>query len=202
MFRLLILAGLPVGVVAGTSASPVPKPRIKESELYYPTRVGTKWVEEHESRGEVHAVITKSEIKGDSRHVHVAYSFKDGTQCSTLRIAVSERGVYRLAVNDQIDTPPVCWLKLPFKHGDSWDSFGFHHVVGRPEEIQVPAGKYPAIPVELSSSLLCGQMADGGGHGLAGLRFSSTRWFAPGVGMIRQVNGADFVMKSFTPVKG
>jgi len=197
---------VPVSVVllvaiAPAPAAPVPKHLMKPGrELYYPTRVGAKWTE-LEGDTETASVITNAEEKAGAIHVTVKRTTGTGSavrDAGTLTVAVSEKGVFRIGVGDHIDNPPWCWLKLPLKSGASWVSQGDRMTASAPEEIETPAGKFLALPVVVEDdNPLPVRM------GMEIRRESYTRWFAPGVGLVRQSRGDQhwFVLKSFTPAK-
>jgi hypothetical protein len=106
----------------------------------------------------------------------------NGKTVASEHLAAKKDGVYRLAANGQKVDPPVLVLKLPPRKGDRWkiDS----KVVGltvqgtlvvAEEAVAVPAGKYQAVSVH-SDDMKIGDKAT-----------TFTQWFAPGVGMVKQV---------------
>ena len=111
--------------------------------------------------------------------------------------------MFRVAIADRDLPTPTPLLKLPAKPGDKWEweqvAPGGTGVVttvftvGKPEQVEVPAGKFEAIPVE---------------HGtdLRGRTVKATTWHAPGVGVVKMVtySGASErtqVLKSIRPGK-
>jgi hypothetical protein len=192
-FLLVFALSLLFVVVPAAPAAPVPKHLMKPGpELYYPTRLGTKWAYE-EDKCESHVAITRVEMKDGAFHITETHTRKVDSAKRTLTIMVSEKGVFRTSVNDHKDDPPLCWLKLPVKPGERWYG-GDWFTAADLEDIETPAGKFRAIPVTHESD----------GNFIALLPGPSyTRWFAPGVGLIRQRCGQrdQFILKSFTPVK-
>jgi hypothetical protein len=101
---------------------------------------------------------------------------------------------------------PIPLLKLPAKFGDTWNaeirSAAYDMVVskstykvGKEELIEVPAGKFNAIPVETYSDKATDPEKP-----------LSTTWFAPGVGIVKSIwlGGTakpSTVLKSFTEGK-
>jgi hypothetical protein len=101
---------------------------------------------------------------------------------------------------------PVCELRFPVKAGDSWvvdipsqegglqGSTGTA-TVGDVEEVQVPAGKFRAVRVDVTITAVDGKP-------LAKPR-RATRWYAPGVGLVKVAAGTGVTraLKAFTPGK-
>jgi len=117
-------------------------------------------------------------------------------------VEVSEKGVFRPTPSGQESAEPTPLFK-PGKEGDTWTSeqkgpgngnnTKITYTVGKAEEVEVPAGKYKAIPIVMEVSL--------GGNSI-----KSTSWYAAGVGVVKQVsvsNGNERVqeLKEFTPGK-
>ena len=78
---------------------------------------------------------------------------------------------------------PVPLLKMPAKVGTKWESDSGQHTVTKEEEVEVPAGKFPAIRVELVSGAS-----------------KTLLWFAPNVGLVKmQSEGSErmLVLKEF-----
>jgi hypothetical protein len=119
---------------------------------------------------------------------------------------VSAKGVFRLGGAKGELGEPVPLLKLPAKEGETWTverpgSFAkgpggsnkATYTVGKEEEVEVPAGKFKAIRVEMALELRGGTL-------------KSSTWYAAGVGIIKVVTPSGDkertqVLKSFTPGK-
>src|SRR5207253_6013757 len=121
----------------------------------------------------------------------VVEALANGKAVASEHLAAKKDGVYRLAGNGMKVDPPVLVLKLPPRKGDRWkiDS----KVAGltvqgtlavAEEAVAVPAGKYQAVSVHSDDMKLDGKAV------------TITQWFAPGVGLVKQV--ADFGGKKTT----
>lgn len=188
-------------LLAATLAAPVPKAM---PVLYLPTTVGTKRV--YETRRddkvlcETTEVVTKVEAKGDGYTVTVEGDDQPGGGW-TQAFVVSAKGV-AFQLDPEAEAEPV--FKSGLKAGDTWK---VEHTgprkglgettftVGKEEEVEVPAGKYKAIPVTRELPL----------DGRRGAK--TTTWYAPGVGVVKKEvdslgGGGVTVLTSFTPGKG
>lgn len=186
--------------VCAASAAPKPKDDGKPV-LYFPTRVGTKWVYDdgRETTFEVSAV----EIKADVTIVTVDAIRPKGKSLYE-KVSVSAKGLERIQFN-QYDPYSYWLLKLPAKVGNSWDFDVAKQstlrgetgtkTIGETELIKVPAGKFQAICVETVLKAIDGQAtAD---------PFTLKSWFAADVGLVKQMRGAAVIreLKSFTAGK-
>lgn len=188
-------------LLAVSLAAPVPK--AKAAELYYPTVEGTKRVMQTRPGGRTAVAtetVTKVTEKDGTYTVTIAHEINGRTD--EVEYRVSEEGVFLLPDPGDEKGEPAALLKLPAKEGDTWMSerpgrgnvtFTATYTVGKEEEVEVPAGKFKAVPVTFQS--------DGGG-----LVINVTRWYAAGVGVVRVVsktNGTERVqeLKEFTPGK-
>jgi hypothetical protein len=92
-------------------------------------------------------------------------------------------------------------LKLPAKEGETWEfaskdkgdlTLTDRYTTGKEEEIEVPAGKFKAIRVDMETV----------SNGRTAVRM--TYWHAPGVGVVKEVRHIDrqpdmvWVLKAFT----
>jgi hypothetical protein len=169
------------------------------NDLYFPTREGTRRVHEVRARGATYEhteVVTKVEKQGAGFRVTTAREVAPGSSLKTVT-DVSARGVYLVELAGKVHANPVPLLKLPAKAGDSWTvqhqipAAGvatFTCTVGKVEEVKVPAGTFKAIRVEEKTDALRG---------------SVTRWYAPGVGLVKAVTTSGKaeqtqVLKSYT----
>jgi hypothetical protein len=120
-------------------------------------------------------------------------------------VHVSDKGLTRIGSGDRDLPVPVPMLKLPAKAGDSWsyepavpegaEKRTITYTVGKEEEIEVPAGKFKALRVEMTQSAAPGEFIP-----------RMTYWYASGIGLVKSVSaqGAKdrtVVLKSFTPGK-
>lgn len=109
---------LSLWVALSTLAPAQPAPKI-EPPLYFPTKVGTKWVQSTPD-GERTFEVTAVEEKDGATLVVVTQVVGRWRQVCQV-VSVSERGLYRVEASDQILLlPPLCVLLLPHKPGDSW----------------------------------------------------------------------------------
>jgi hypothetical protein len=199
---LLLLFGS-AAALGAASAAPVPKDGEKPV-LYFPTQVGTKMELKDEARDWWSAgKITASETKDGVTTVIIEWEFfnkQDGRRPLTEKVAVSAKGVARLAYGQQVLDPPFYMLKLPIKKGDKWDttfktqsgkSEG-QAVAGELEEVKTPAGTFKAVPVHFE-------------YTIDKVTRRMTHWYAPQVGLVQHSStGYDGVpviqvLKTFAP---
>jgi hypothetical protein len=157
---------------------------------YYPLQVGTTW---HYKAGDREFTIrvAKHERVGDTLCALLEVT-RDGKVTASEHLAVSIDGVYRHdqtkigkdgKESTQTLKPPLLVLRLPPKKGEKWQvesqadgetCRGTYQIAGE-EEVKVPAGTYKAVRVA-SQDLEIG-----------GIKPVVTTYFAPGVGMVKQV---------------
>jgi hypothetical protein len=194
MYRplLALLVALPV------AAAPAPKGT--GGPLYHPIKVGAKSVMEMSvdgaggfagSRLETVETVTGVEVKDGTYRVTVERESKGKNFVAV--IEVSAKGVFRVATNGKDLTEPVALIKLPAKPGDTWKTASGTATVGKEEEIEVPAGKYKAIPVTTEQEI-------------GGRTLKTTTWLAPEVGVVKRTGTVNdittvYALKSFTPGK-
>ena len=180
---VMLLAAL--SVMAQESAT---KETTKEKQPdYYPLKVGTKWHYQVDAGGGQKATvvyrIAKIE-KVDGKPMAVLEALVNEEVQATEHVGVESGGVYRYRLKSMELSPPVCLLKYPVKEGSSWETetkIGTREitVIGREggtEEVQVPAGKYQAVSVKIETTV-------------KGNKVSTTYWFAPDVGIVKQSMG-------------
>jgi RNA polymerase sigma factor (sigma-70 family) len=182
------------------AAAPAPE-GAERNELYFPTREGMKRVYEQRARGVTYQhteVVHKVEKKRDGFRVTTGQEVTPGAILKTVT-DVSPRGVYLVEFAGKVHADPVPLLKLPAKAGDTWtvkrqvpavhEAVPFTYTVGKVEEVKVPAGRFKAIRVEEKAT--------------PALLMSATRWYAPGVGLVKAVmffgkSEQTLVLKSYT----
>jgi hypothetical protein len=170
-----------------------PGPKGKADGAFFPTREGDR--REYEVRtgdkveGSYADEITKVEKRDGALHVSVTRTYPESGSAVSV-IAVSADGLFRVAANGQAVDPPTTLLKLPARVGTKWDYEGgaTYTVIKVDEEVEVPAGKFKAVRVELADP---------------GAAARTTLWFSPAVGVIKITSGTDRVqvLKAFTPGK-
>jgi hypothetical protein len=191
------LAGCAAGAVCLSAAAPAPALKDKhKAVLYHPTRVGAKWVYTSDERDGVEEVTDAKEM-GGARLVTVGCG-----RFPTRALLVSGKGICVVAFNVAELTEPLWLLKLPHAPGNKWEAVLAGEPWGRavgsakaygPERVEVPAGTYQAIRVELELPYVDGREG----------KARKTTWYAPGVGKVKEVYGEKVkVLKSFHPGKG
>jgi hypothetical protein len=152
---------------------------------YYPMKVGTKWHYEVDA-GTGQKVQLVSEIGGveDMRGKSLARLevAANGKKLPTTEHLWSDKnGVYRVRMNAMEVEPPICLIKYPLKEGQRWggetSAAGQRMKVdcseGKPEDVQVPAGKYRAIPCTITVTQ-------------GPVKLKNVFWFAEDVGIVKQ----------------
>jgi hypothetical protein len=200
---LAILFALALFVPPAPSA-----PKLKDGEktnLYFPTTVGTRRVIEMTMGGrstETTEVVTAVEEKDGMTVVSVGREL-DKRVVPFFQYGVSDKGLFRVTLyeGDRPRKSAACLLRLPATPGDTWEEESparaiskTKYTTGKEEELEVPAGKFRAVRVEVVTKLT------------ADRTLHQTFWYAPGVGSVEIVTndgGIDrvTVLKSFTPGK-
>ncbi len=184
MKRFLLLAGVVFAFSAGPSSLPAGD---KDDPNFYPLKAGSKW--EYKLTAGTQTItlintIDKSEVVKEETQFVLKSVVKDKNGDKTVGtevLSTNRQGVFRHKTNNMESVPPVCIIKYPVKPGESWEAE--HQIgpqkakvkvaVGNFQEIQVPAGKYKAISVTLTTMDM-------------GQNVTSTYWFANNVGYIKQ----------------
>jgi hypothetical protein len=130
---------------------------------YFPLAVGSKWryelyINQTKQKGAGSQIAKVETIKGVKLARHESSEDMYPEQIAVQYLSANEKGVFRHITNGLELDPPVCVLKYPIKENESWQStttVGGKQVttqcsVGQWEEIKVPAGKFKAIPVDVS----------------------------------------------------
>jgi RNA polymerase sigma factor (sigma-70 family) len=157
---------------AVTLAAPAPK---SKDAIYFTIGKGDTSVYEiqtnSKSTGEFTDVVTKVEVKDGALHVTIDRDCP-GAEPYVTTITVSDKGLFRVALNGKTLDKPTPLLKMPAKIGANWKlESGATYTIIKEEEIEVPAGKFKSVRVETVES---------GG--------TVTRWFAPNVGVVKITN--------------
>ncbi len=151
---------------------------------YFPLAVGAKWSYKLDLDGNVNALeykVAKIE-KIDGQDVAEMEVSADGRVVSTEQLATNDQGVFRHRYNDAKIDPPSCLLKYPVKAGDTWDlktkvgdtdAKMTCRVADEMPEIEVPAGKYTTVVVDIETDL-------------DGQTIKAKFWFSEGVGFVKQ----------------
>jgi len=188
----LLLCAMIVGASMLSGVAPVPADSTPPP-LYFPTIKGSKWVYQTEENERVEVILDVKEKSGE-KLVTVGYQVRDKQPSPAHTVAVSGKGL--CLVNTTVATldEPFWLLKLPQPQNTKWDAVlavsGIGREVGKmtatgPERVEVPAGTFQAIRVDLDINL--------------GKRLRKTCWYAPGVGKVKEVVGDSVeVLKSYT----
>jgi hypothetical protein len=187
VWRPVAVLGLVV-LLSGAGAAPLPKKA--EPPAYFPTAVGARWVFETSGGHQTTEVVTAVEAKAGGQAVSVGRE-DGGRVLPELTVLVAADGLSLLAVGGHELKKPHRVLKVPHMDGGKWADGSQTTAVYGPERVEVPAGTYDAIRVEVERPF------DGG-------TMQSVTWYAPGVGPVRRVlraGGAELVeaLKSFRP---
>lgn len=193
--------GLAAAVVAATLSAARAQDKDKMPETpYFPLQVGNSW---HYKAGDAKfsQKVVKHETADNIPCARVETLVED-KPAAFEHVAVKEDGVYRVSLDGRRTEPPVRFLKLPPKSGETWtvDS----KVLGRTvkctfksgaEEVKVPAGTYLAVTAA-STDL-----------DVNGLKGSVTFYFAKDVGMVKEViemsgqKKVEIELEKFEPAK-
>jgi len=188
VLRPLLIAVLAMSLIPIAHAAPGPKGKdavwfpIREGDTrVYEVRVGDK------AESTYTDVVKKVEKKHAALHVTIHRDYPGSTPYVTI-IAVTDEGLFRVAVNGKEFAKPIQLLKTPPKVGTKWElDGGARYEVTKEEDVEVPAGKFKAVRVE---------QVNGG--------TTTTLWFAPTVGLVKMAVGGSAqvtVLKEFKPGK-
>jgi hypothetical protein len=166
---------------------------------YYASGLGTTLVYDTGGREETWEV-TAVEEKGEETIVTTSVVSADG-KFPLQKVAVSATGVFLLEVT-QFKVEPVCHLKFPVKEGDTWEynvaaqkglvGQSATLTVGAVEDVEVPAGKFHAVRVEMVVTAQNGKRLD------PPLKY--TQWYDADLGAVKMTGTDGFtrVLKSVT----
>jgi hypothetical protein len=207
---LTLLFSTTLACVAAAQSNPAtktektqPKDAPKSSPPdYYPLAVGNKWHYQLDigqpQKQDITLVIAEEETS-DGKPLSRLEVFSDGVRRQmTEHLMVNEKGVFRVKIGTTSYNPPLCILKYPVKAGQSWitkttASDGQQLTAmckqGAEEDVQVPAGKYRAIPCTIAIDQ---QTAKGP------MKIVNTYWFVEKIGVVKQkleLNGPVVMME-------
>lgn len=196
MLRISMIFTVLVSAIAGLLGQDAKQPD------YAPFAKGHKWDYRLTSGGQ--AVDATAEI--------IDVTMKDGKRIAKTEVrvagttlseenAVDDKGHYLLSYHGKRLTPHRTSLRLPVKVGDTWnekykdgdDDAEATSTVRATTTVEVPAGKFTAIPVDTVIRT-------------RGQRATSTTWYADGVGVVKLTATADqqtivLELVKFTPGK-
>lgn len=175
---LRLAAGAVVILVAGTGLAQAPG---TGTDLF-PLKKGSKWV--YKVADQEVTVVASGTEKFDKHDGTKLDTLVGGQTKATELVYVAADGVYRAKVSEDKVDPPVKFLALPAKKGDSWkvDSKvkgqtikGEFKITDDKAKVKVPAGEFDAVLVE------------GTDLDIAGSKSTIKQWFAPGKGIVKTV---------------
>jgi hypothetical protein len=180
---LLVLAGTAAIADCSTALPGLPGENVQSG--FYPLKVGNKWHYRASMQGNSGSItmhLANLEKVGGVDLFRLDM-IADGQVLSTEHVAADKGGVFRHRCNDQDFEKPICILKSPFKQGEKWQQtlevedevLTISGKAGAEEEVQVPAGKFKAIPVRLEVENVDGTV------------IINTNWYAANVGIVRQI---------------
>jgi hypothetical protein len=148
---------------------------------YFPLNKGAKWTYKV---GDSEVVVSVAGTERVNNEECVRVETRSGNvEKSVECYAVRPDGIYRTKVKDDSIKPPVKFLALPVKPGNSWPvdskigaqtAKGTFVVKGDRERVKVPAGEFDAVLVE------------GSAFEIAGVKTTIRVWFARGRGIVRE----------------
>jgi len=173
-----------VGLASVCYCSTLPQADKEVPANYYPLKEGNKWYYRMEAGEKTFQVVTQltkvenSSVKGMFR---LEMSI-DGKVLGSEDLTVDKTGVLRHAFNDTQFPTPVTVVRFPVKEGDTWeqtvaaggDEMKLKGKVIGEEEIEVPAGKFKALRVQIEAS---GEQSE---------TLTVTYWFARNAGIVKQ----------------
>ena len=174
---ILIATAIPVGAQAPPAQKTLPD--------YYPAKAGAKWTYDLDPGNgrkiRVTNQITRIETINGKAMARLD-TVINGRVIVTQHLLSTPEGVFRCRLSGSDVSPPLCFLKYPFKEGEAWKAepvIGNEHSKmsfksGSHEELKSAAAKYQAI------SVACEINAD-----RAQIKIKS--WYAPDIGMVKDV---------------
>jgi hypothetical protein len=174
---------------------------------YHPSKVGDKLVYmEDNGRRLMEWGLEVTEVRQKGAALIVTIRGADGVKTPTFRYEVSDKGVCKLGEDDTVYDSPECFVRLPFKKGEKWETTDAPQdgeistakfTSAGEEEVEVQAGKFRCVRVDTEWVS-------------EGLTWTRTQWLAPRCGMVKEVLvctdkvGTEYapcttVLKSFTP---
>jgi hypothetical protein len=171
---VLLMAAVPAGVVAQQSLA-----------AYFPMTQGTVWIYRANSGGEFMLRVGVATRVGpvDCRLIETVI---EGNVTQQECYRVEKDGVYTIqrstATGSVLLTPPQRILASPVSVGQKWQWNGrigdqpivFYYTWARRENLVTPAGTFPAMQLYFE------------GNPAPQVRIQSWRWFAPGVGLVKE----------------
>jgi hypothetical protein len=165
MFRVLL------GLLIASALHAAPAP--KTIPAHFPTKQGDTLEYELQDgdrfRSSYTDVVTKVEQGDGGLRVTVTRDYPSLLPYIMI-FTVSDRGVFRISDNGHVLEERVTLSRNPPQVGTKWEVGKTTYTITREEEVEVPAGKYKALRVEVET---------GGREG------NKTLWLSAGVGLVR-----------------
>ncbi|MBP3956276.1 hypothetical protein J8F10_13380 [Gemmata sp. G18] len=192
MSRVLMVPAVVVLILSVGSAAPVPKHLVPKEALYHAHTPGIRFAWDHKyDRMEPEAtvmVVTDVDRQAEGHVVSMGFVIKEQVAVIREKVRVSDRGVALVEYGGCKVDPPMWLLKLPLKPGEQWETTTvmqeaeqkFRHTVGKPEWVEVPAGRFMAVPVVQEFLDVFGM-----DNGAEIKRVPEKHWYAPGIGCIK-----------------
>ncbi len=153
------------------------------TEPYYPLAVGNQWdyaVHANGNDTEISNRVAKKEVI-DGETLYRIDTSAGGQVSASEHLRHAQAGLYRDRFNGLEFSPPIILLKNPPTPGETWETdtkvgdqdFKVKCVIGDFEEVRVPAGKFKALTLNVSTTV-------------GPDTYVSDYWFAPGTGIVQQ----------------
>src|SRR5262249_17564341 len=151
---------------------------------FFPIKAGTKWHYQVDQgtgqKGTMVNQIAKIESIG-GKEVARLESVVNGNVVATDYLSANNQGLFPNRHNNIEVSPQNCLMKYPLKEGATCETqtkFSDQQLSvtgreGKSEDVQVPAGKFQAIPVVVEATT-------------NGMKISTSFWFAENVGIVKQ----------------
>jgi len=179
------ITGIFVVLAAALPSASQDAPGKNKLRDYYPLKAGTKWTYEGDDGNGQKTQVTNriAEIETiDGQALARLETVINGNVVMTEHLASTPKGVFRHRVKGVEVNPPVCILKYPFTEKQKWEvesmigpqrlKMNFQSV--RNEEVSSPSGKYETVSVVVETNV-------------NDLRSKATSWYAPDVGLVKQI---------------
>jgi len=182
---LTLVAGTMMTLVGGLELTAAPMKKSLDKPIFFPHRLGDTLVYQHgggDAAPEEIVSVTKVEETDGAVLVTIARAMK-GKPAKNSKARIDDRGVFWLEIGSRSIDPPICVLATPVTRGKTWedaiklsgeDTAKTKYVIGTEEEIEVPAGRFRAIRVDVDSEI-------NGEHNMG------VEWHAPDVGLVKSV---------------
>jgi hypothetical protein len=163
---------------------------------YFPLKVGYHWEYDSDVNESQKIVLSfkvtgMEKVNGVDCYIYEGFSGGKSSQKEYYELNKKALICHRRVVNTSLTAdliPPEPMLEYPLTLGKTWKWEGkitkdvsgtFNFTVAGEEELTTPAGKFETIKISMDGSASDGSAV------------KSTRWFAPGVGMVKEVSELD-----------